>query len=105
MGLVCNQNESLLVYNETGLFRVKSVQMVHKKTYSREHSLHTVTERNAFVNIPVDPDHGFWYPHLFTKGGSARPPAISKTVAPINLKFCRVLETSFNVVEMLKLFA
>ena len=46
-------------------------------------------------------------PTPYTKGeggGSAGPPAISKTVAPINLKFCRVLEPSFNVLELLKLF-
>ena len=35
-------------------------------------------------------------------GGSAGPPTISKTVAPMNLKFCGVLE--INVSEMLKLF-
>ena len=42
----------------------------------------------------------------FTKGGCSlpNPPAISETVAPMNLKFCRVLETSLNVLEMLKLF-
>ena len=37
-------------------------------------------------------------------GGSEGPPAISKTLAPMNLKLCRVLETSFNVLKMLKLF-
>ena len=37
-------------------------------------------------------------------GGSSRPPAISKTVAPMKLKFCRVLETPLKVLEMLKLF-
>ena len=36
--------------------------------------------------------------------GVGPTPAISKTVAPTNFKFCRVLETSFNVLEMLKLF-
>ena len=45
-------------------------------------------------------------PTPFTKGGGGRadPPAISKTVAPMNLKFCRVLETPLKVLEMLKLF-
>ena len=42
--------------------------------------------------------------HPLNQGGSPGPPAISKTVAPMNLKFCRVLETSFDVLEMLKLF-
>ena len=37
-------------------------------------------------------------------GGSARLPTISKSVAPINLKLCRALETSFKALEMLKLF-
>ena len=42
---------------------------------------------------------------LYQGGGSAKHSlAISKTVAPINLKFCRILETPFNVLEMLKLF-
>ena len=46
-------------------------------------------------------------PTPYTKKGvgSGGPPAISKTVALMNLKLCRVLETSFNVLEMLKLFA
>ena len=48
-------------------------------------------------------------PTPFTKGGgggSSRPPppAISKTVAPMNMKFCRVLETPLKVLEMFKLF-
>ena len=47
-------------------------------------------------------------PTPFTKGGGrADPPppqAISGTVAPINVKFCRVLETPLKVLEMLKLF-
>ena len=37
-------------------------------------------------------------------GGSARPPAISKTVAPMNLTFCRLLERPLKVLEMLKFF-
>ena len=47
-------------------------------------------------------------PTPFTQGrggrGSSRPPAISKTVAPMNVRFCRVLETPFKVSEMFKLF-
>ena len=39
-------------------------------------------------------------------GGAGRPApclaAISKTVAPMSVKFCRVLETFLNVLEMLK---
>ena len=48
--------------------------------------------------------------HTFYQGGGGgggmvgRTPAISKPVAPMDLKFCRVLETFFNVLEMLKLF-
>ena len=37
-------------------------------------------------------------------GGSAGLPAILKTVASMNVNFCRVLETSLNVLEMSKLF-
>ena len=37
-------------------------------------------------------------------GGSAGPPVISKTVALMNVNFCKVLETALNVLEMLKLF-
>ena len=39
------------------------------------------------------------------EGGVAGPPAvskISKTVVPMNMRFCMVLETSLNVLEMLK---
>ena len=49
-------------------------------------------------------------PTPFTKGGGgggggrADLPAISETVALMNVKFCRVLETPFKVSEMLKLF-
>ena len=41
-------------------------------------------------------------PTPFTKGGGGRadPPAISKTVAPMNVKFCSVLETPLKVSEM-----
>ena len=48
-------------------------------------------------------------PTTFTKGGggggSAGPLAISKTVVPVNVKFCRVLETPLNFLEILNLFA
>ena len=37
-------------------------------------------------------------------GGSAGPSAISKTLASMNAKFFRILETSLNVLEMLELF-
>ena len=45
-------------------------------------------------------------PTPFTQGGEGRadPPAISKTVAPMNVRFCRALETPSKVLEMLKLF-
>ena len=35
--------------------------------------------------------------------GPADPPAISKTVAPMNMKFCRILETPLIAIEMLQL--
>ena len=38
-------------------------------------------------------------------GGSSRPLKLfKKTFAPMNVKFCRVLETPFKILEMLKLF-
>ena len=43
--------------------------------------------------------------HTFYKGGGGRGgSAISKTVAPMNLKFSGVLETFLNVSEMYELF-
>ena len=36
--------------------------------------------------------------------GQADPPAISETVAPMKVKFCRILETPLKVLGMLKLF-
>ena len=45
-------------------------------------------------------------PTPYTNGGGlAGPPIILKTFAPMNVKFCRVLETHFNVLGMLKLFS
>ena len=44
-------------------------------------------------------------PTPFTKGkGEADPSAISKTVTPMNLKFCRVLQTPLKALEMFNLF-
>ena len=50
----------------------------------------------ALIPLP-----SFLVPAPYTKGGRPDPPAISKTVAFMNMKFCRVLETSLNVLEML----
>ena len=36
-------------------------------------------------------------------GGSPKPP-ISKTFALINMKFCMIIKTSLNALEMLKFF-
>ena len=36
-------------------------------------------------------------------GDRPDPSAISKTVAPMNMEFCRVLETSLNILEILTL--
>ena len=38
--------------------------------------------------------------HTFYQGGSAGPAAISSTIYPMNLIFCRVLKTSLNVSEI-----
>ena len=48
----------------------------------------------------------FWYHTFYQLEGSAGSPspAISKIITTMNLKFCRVLETSVNVLELLKLF-
>ena len=40
-------------------------------------------------------------PTPYTKGSRPDPPAISKTVALMNFKSCRVIATSLNVLEML----
>ena len=42
--------------------------------------------------------------HTLHKGGRGRSDAaaISKSFAPINKKFCMILETSLNILEMLK---
>ena len=41
-------------------------------------------------------------PYNKGKGGSAEPLAISKTDVPMNMKFCMLLETSLNTLEMSK---
>ena len=51
----------------------------------------------------------FWYKPFGTNtfyqvGDQQHPLAMSKTVASMNLKFYRLLETPLNVLEMLKLF-
>ena len=57
------------------------------------------------IEIPLTlPLPNLVVPHLLPRGGVAGPPAVSKTVAPMNLTFFRVLDKSFNVLEMLKLF-
>ena len=38
------------------------------------------------------------------RGDRPDPPATSETVVPMNVKFCGVLETFLNVLEMLELF-
>ena len=38
------------------------------------------------------------------EGGSRPDPLLSQNRCAMNLKFCKVLETSFNVLEMLNLF-
>ena len=60
-------------------------------------------------HIDLSPSSPFLFlPILFTKGEGGRlepiPTAISETVSPMNVKFCRVLETPLKVSEMLKLF-
>ena len=52
---------------------------------------------NAFFTKPFGT-------HTFYQGGLPDSPNYFKNRFPMKLKFCRVLETSFNVLEMLKLF-
>ena len=62
------------------------------------------------INIYILLNPSFTKPfgtHTFYQGGGVGqtlPPTISKTVTPMNLEFCGVLEIYFNVLEMLKLF-
>ena len=51
----------------------------------------------TFLTLPLP---SFLVPTPFTKGGRPDPSDISNTIFPMNLKFCRVLETSLNVLEM-----
>ena len=59
--------------------------------------------RNLYPNLLIIHLSSLWYPYLIP---TVRPDthAISKTIASMNVKFCRVLKTSLNVLEMLKLF-
>ena len=55
------------------------------------------------INCPIFPFPSLLVLTPFTKGGGGvgwTPPAISKTFASMNLKFCRTLETSLNVLEI-----
>ena len=70
----------------------------------------------TYIQIPSDISFGIYLslplqsllvPTPFTKGGGgsrADPSAISKTFAPMNVKFCRELDTPSKVFEMLKVF-
>ena len=54
-------------------------------------------EYNTIVLLPFL-FQAFWYPHLLPWGVEPTPSAISKTVAPINVKFFRdTLESLRNV--------
>ena len=59
--------------------------------------------RISFLTLPVASlfgTHTLYQEGGGGGGGSTGPPAISKTVSPMNVKFCRILETSLNVLEM-----
>ena len=58
--------------------------------------------RRSFLTLPL-PSLLISTPYTNRGGGSAGPPAILKTIAPMNVKFCRVLETFLKVLEMSKL--
>ena len=77
--------------------------MYLKSPYSKFHSKIALVSLDSLTPLPLP---SRLVPTPYTKGGgSAGRPAISKTIPPMNLKFCRVLEASFTVLEMLKLFA
>ena len=66
-----------------------------------------LTKITGYWNSLTFPLPSFLVPTPYTKGRGGDlpdPTAISKTIASMNLKFCRVLATSFNVLVMLKLF-
>ena len=62
-----------------------------------------IEHKSSFLNSSFTKPCGT---HTFYQGGGGGtgPPAISETVALMNLKFCKVLETPLKVLEMLKLF-
>ena len=67
------------------------------------YSIYICTIERICLTLPLP---NFWYPHPLPGGGGggrrADPsPAISETVAPMNMKFCRVLETPLKVLETL----
>ena len=69
--------------------------------------LHHHWDQQRLSHILTLPLTSLLFPTPFTKGGGgggARTPAISKTVAPTNVKFSRVLETPLKVLKLLKLF-
>ena len=76
---------------------------------SKEGNLPKVST-DIFLKLRVQISPSFTKPfgtHNLYQGGSADlppPPCYLKNSCPVNLKFFRVLETSFNVLEMLKMF-
>ena len=68
------------------------------------------TELRAFIGVETAAlrlrlHHAIYQLRFYSKeGGRPEPPAISKTVTLMKVKFFRILETPLNILEMLKLF-
>ena len=73
-----------------------SLSLLSAKLYS---FLNLSSGSKAIVILMYDDANVEFNKHLYQGA-----PAISKTVALMNMKFCRVLKTSLNVLEMLNLF-
>ena len=67
-------------------------------------------ERATIFGQLTLPILSLWCPHLIPRGGGSggrgvgQTPCYLRNRCPHELEFCRVLETSFNALEMLKLF-
>ena len=60
-------------------------------------------ETHAYKLLLTLPVPSLLVPTPDTRGGGGRPdPPLSQTVAAMNMKFCMILETSQNILEILQ---